>query len=134
MIRKNYVVNGEDVDDCMVMEDASYLSYALRLLHYFLFEKGYSKEKLNRLKLDLKAGDYGLVSYKKLMFTEQFSVEMNYCYKKEMLNVKSYYFNSQNFLCAELNLKVYWCNNNCGEIIAMPKQIRMLFHDESNSF
>lgn len=124
MIRKNYVVRGQDVDDCMVMEDTAYLTCALRLVYHFLFEKGYSKERLNTLKLDLMVKDFKLISYKKLMFTEQFSLEMSYCYKKEMMNIKSHYFNSENFLCAEMTLEVYWFNYNCGQIIAVPKPLR----------
>lgn len=134
MIRKNYVVKGEDVDDYMVMENTSYLSYSFRLLYHFLFQKGYSKEKLNALKLGLKEGNHTLMIYKNLMFTQAFSVEMDYCYSNGNININSYFFNAQNVICADLILEVNWFDYNRGEIIAVPRQIIQHFYDVSTSF
>lgn len=134
MIRKNYVVKGEDVDDYMAMENEAYLSYSLRLLYHFLFEKGYSREKLNTLKLGLKEGNHALTSYKNLMFTEQFSVEMYYFYTNEKLNIKSSFFNAKNELCTDLTLEVNCFDYNLGEVIAVPQQIMKHFYETPNSF
>ena len=88
MICKNYVVTGEDVNDFMVMENASYISYTVRLLYHFLFHNGFSKEKLNTLNLDLREGNHELICYKDLMFTEHFLVEMKHCYIEDKINIK----------------------------------------------
>lgn len=123
MICKNYVVSGEDVNDFMVMEDAAYISYTLRLLYHFLFHNGFSREKLNALHLGLQEGNHALVCHKNLMFTEPFFVEMKYCYVEDKINIKSCFFNSKNECCAEVVKEVEWFDSIRREVIAAPKQI-----------
>lgn len=127
MVRKNYVVTGEDVNDFMVMENTAYLSYALRMLYHFLFEKGYSREKLNRLQLGLQEGNHTLIYYKKLMFTENFFVEMDYCCKNEKVKMKNRFYNSQKELCAEITQEVEWFDYNLGMVIPAPRQLVFSF-------
>ncbi|MDR7211904.1 hypothetical protein [Flavobacterium piscis] len=131
MISKNYVVAGEDVNDVMVMESTAYISYTLRLLYHFLFDNGFSKEKLNALHLGLQEGNHVLVSYKNLMFTEPFFVKMENCYIDDKIKIKSCFFNSKNECCAEVTKEVEWFDPIRREVIASPKQI--LKHFNSNT-
>ncbi|MCD0472279.1 hypothetical protein [Flavobacterium sp. JAS] len=128
MICKNYVVAGEDVDDLMVMESNAYVSYTLRLLYHFLFNNGFTKEKLKTLHLGLQEGNHVLVCYKNLMFTEQFFVEMKHCYIDDKINIKSCFFNSKNECCAEVTKEVEWFDYARREVIAAPKQILQHFN------
>lgn len=128
MTSKNYVVTGEDVNDVMVMENTAYISYTLRLVYHFLFDNGFSKEKLNALHLGLQEGDHILVCYKNLMFTEQFSVEMNHFYIDEKINIKSYFFNSKKECCAEVTKEIEWFDHIRREVITAPKQILQHFN------
>lgn len=131
MICKNYVVTGEDVDNVMVMESTAYISYTLRLWYRFLFDNGFSKEKLNALHLGFLEGNHELVCYKNLMFTEQFLIEMKHCYIDDKINIKSCFFNSKNECCAEVTKEVEWFDPIRREVIAAPKQI--LQHFNSNA-
>lgn len=127
MICKNYIVAGEDVNDFMVMESTAYISYTLRLLYHFLFDKGFSKEKLNTLHIGLQEGNHVFVSYKNLMFTEPFFVEMKQCYIEDKINIKSYFFNSKKECCAEVTKEVLWFDHIRREVITAPKQILQHF-------
>lgn len=131
MICKNYVVTGEDVNGDMEMESTAYISYSLRLLYRFLFDNGFSKEKLNVLHLGLQEVDHVLVCYKNLMFTEPFFIEMKDCYIDEKINIKSYFFNSKNECCAEVTKQVEWFDHTRREVIVTPKQI--LQHFKTNT-
>lgn len=128
MICKNYVVAGEDVNDYMVMENTAYISYTLRLLYHFLFNNGFSKEKLNALHLGLQEGHHELICYKNLMFTEPFFVEMKHCYINDTIKIKSSFFNSKNECCAEVTKEVEWFDSIRKEIIATPKVILQHFN------
>ncbi|WP_291287675.1 hypothetical protein [Flavobacterium sp.] len=128
MICKNYVVTGEDVNDVMIMEKAAYNSYTLRLLYHFLFQNGFSREKLNSLQLDLQEGKYALVRYKNLMFTEPFFIEMKHCFMNDKITIKSYFFNSKNECCAELVTEVEWFDSIRKEVIRAPKKILKHFN------
>jgi len=130
MISKNYSVTGEDVNDYMVMESKAYISYTLRLLYHFLFDNGFSKEKLNILNLGLQEKNQTLVCYKNLMFTERFSVELKQFYIDNKISIKSYFFNSKKECCAEVTIEVEWFDNSRKEVIMPPKQI--LQHFNSN--
>ncbi|HSD06218.1 hypothetical protein [Flavobacterium sp.] len=128
MFSKNYSVTGEDVNDYMVMESKAYISYTLRLLYHFLFDKGFSKEKLNILNLGLQEKNQALVCYKDLMFTERFSVELKQCYIDNKISIKSYFLNSKREHCAEVTIEVEWFDNACKEVIMPPKQILQHFN------
>ena len=133
MICKNYVVAGEDVNDVMVMESNAYISYTLRLLHHFLFNNGFSKEKLNALHLGLQEGNHVLVCYKNLMFTEPFFVEMEHCSIEDKINIKSSFFNSKKECCAEVTKEMEWFDPIRREVIAAPKQILQHFNSNIRS-
>lgn len=128
MICKNYVVTGEDVNDGMVMESTAYISYTLRLLYHFLFDNGFSKQKLNTLHLSLKEGNHELVYYKNLMFTEPFFIQMKHCYIDDKISIKSCFFNSQNECCVEVTKEVEWFDHIRSEVIGVPKQILKHFN------
>ena len=128
MICKNYVVTGEDVNDYMVMENASYVSYTVRLLYQFLFHNGFSKERLNTLHLVLQEGNHVLICHKDLMFTETFFVEMTHCRINDKINIKSCFFNSKNECCAEVTKEIQWFDSLRGEVIGAPKQILKYFN------
>ncbi|KAF2516644.1 hypothetical protein [Flavobacterium foetidum] len=128
MIYKNYVVTGEDVNDYMVMENAAYASYTLRLLYHFLFYNGFSKERLNYMHLSLQEGNHELVSHKDLMFTEHFLVELKHCTIDDKINLKSYFFNSKNECCAEVTKEVKWFDPISKEVIKTPQLILRHFY------
>ncbi len=128
MICKNYNVSGEDVNDNMEMESTAYTSYTLRLLYHFLFNNGFSKEKLNALHLGFKEGNNELVCYKNLMFTEPFSIELKYCHINEKINLKSSFFNSKQECCAEVFKEVQWFDHVQNQVIITPKKILRHFN------
>lgn len=134
MICKNYNVSGEDVNDSMEMESTAYISYTLRLLYHFLFNNGFSKEKLNALNLILKEGNNELVCYKNLMFTESFFIELKYCHINEKINLKSSFFNSKQECCAEVFNEVEWFHQIQQEVIATPKKIFNHFNPVKRTF
>lgn len=128
MICKNYNVSGEDVNDNMEMESTAYTSYTLRLLYHFLFNNGFSKEKLNALHLGFKEGNNELVCYKNLMFTEPFSIELKYCHINEKINLKSSFFNSKQECCAEVFKEVQWFDHVQNQVIITSKKILRHFN------
>ncbi|PKB14972.1 hypothetical protein [Flavobacterium sp. 5] len=128
MIYKNYVVTGEDVNDDMEMQSSAYISYTLRLVYRFLFDNGFSKEKLNALHLGLQERNHVLVCYKNLMFTERFFVEIKHCNINEKINIKSYFFNSKFECCAEVTEELEWFDHVQREVIDTPKQILKYFY------
>lgn len=121
MICKNYVVTGQDVNNDMEMESSAYISYSLRLLYRFLFDNGFSKEKLNAKRLGLQIDNHELVCYKNLMFTEPFFIKIeNYCIG-DKIKFKSCFFNSKNECCAEVTKEVEWFDYVRKEVIPTPK-------------
>ncbi|SFE08998.1 thioesterase family protein [Flavobacterium phragmitis] len=131
MICKNYVVTGEDVNDYMVMEDTAYISYTMRLLYHFLFDNGFSKEKLNYMHLGLQEGNHELIFHRKLMFTEHFFVRIKYCNIEDKINIKSYFFNSKNQCCAEVIKELEWFDSLNKKIIPAPRKIKKHFNSNS---
>lgn len=128
MICKNYIVTGEDVDDAMIMESTAYISYTLRLLHHFLFNNGFSKEKLNTLHLGFQEGKNELICYKNLMFTEAFLIEMKHCYIQDKISIKSLFYNSKNEFCAEVANELQWFDKLSNEVIVTPQKILQHFN------
>ncbi|REG99529.1 hypothetical protein [Flavobacterium aquicola] len=128
MISKNYTVSGEDVNDVMIMESSAYNSYTIRLLYSFLFDNGFTREKLNSLNLGLQEGQEEFVCYKNLMFTESFFIEMKYCKIDDKISVKSSFFNSKNEHCAEVTKELQWYDNFKKEVITTPVKIQNHFN------
>lgn len=133
MICKNYVVAGEDVNDVMIMESDAYISYTLRLLYRFLFDNGFSKEKLNALHLGFQEGNHELVCYKNLMFTEPFFIKIENCCIDDKIKIKSCFFNSKNECCAEVIKEVEWFDRIRREVTAAPKQILQHFNPNARA-
>lgn len=123
MIGKNYVVTGQDVNDFMIMEKEAYISYTLRLLYIFLFNNGFSKEKLNALHIGFKEGNQKLICYKDLMFTQPFYIEMSDCYIDDKVIIKSRFFNLKKECCAEVTKEVEWFDYARREVIPVPRKI-----------
>lgn len=133
MICKNYVVTGQDVNDDMEMESDAYISYTLRLLYRFLFENGFSKEKLNAQYLGLQVGNHELVCYKNLIFTEPFFIKMENCCIDDKIKIKSCFFNSKNECCAEVTKEVEWFDHIRSQVIVTPKKILQHFNPNSRA-
>ncbi|MEM0578663.1 thioesterase family protein [Flavobacterium polysaccharolyticum] len=131
MFGKNYVVTGDDVNDFMVMENDAYFSYTLRLLYVFLFNNGFSKEKLNALHLGFKEGNHRLTCYKNLMFTQPFYIEMNHCYIDDKIMIKSRFFNLKKECCAEVTKEVEWFDYARREVIPTPRKIMKHFNQNA---
>jgi len=123
MYIKKYTVKGDDVNDFMYMVNFAYISYTVSILHSFLFEKGYSREKLNGLKLGLQECSHQLIYHKNLMFNEIFSVEMELCNTNQKIIIKNIFYNSKNELCTEVIKELNWFDYSKGEVIAPPKKI-----------
>lgn len=133
MICKNYVVTGEDVNDDMEMESSAYISYTLRLLYRFLFDNGFSKEKLNAQHLGLQVENHELVCYKNLMFTEPFFIKIENCSIDEKIKIKSCFFNSKSECCAEVTKEIEWFDHIRREVITTPKKILLHFNTKSKT-
>lgn len=133
MICKNYVVTGQDVNDDMEMESDAYISYTLRLLYRFLFENGFSKEKLNAQHLGLQVENHKLVCYKNLIFTEPFFIKMENCSIDDKIKIKSCFFNSKNECCAEVTKEVEWFDRIRSQVIVTPKQILRHFNPNARA-
>lgn len=133
MMCKNYVVTGQDVNGDMEMESNAYISYTLRLLYRFLFENGFSKEKLNAQHLGLQVENHELVCYKNLIFTEPFFIKMENCCIDDKIKIKSCFFNSKNECCAEVTKEVEWFDHIRSQVIVTPKQILRHFNPNARA-
>ncbi|AXT61078.1 thioesterase [Aquimarina sp. AD10] len=126
MYRKTYKVLGNDVNDYMIMENHAYFSYASRLLDNFLFEKGYSKQKLISLAIGFQKCTEELLFQKHLMFTQRFFVNFE-CIEitdnRQKIRVKNSFFNEYNELCAIVITKLNWCDINNHKTITPPRKI-----------
>ncbi|GAA4271590.1 hypothetical protein U6A24_13470 [Aquimarina gracilis] len=130
MLRKTYKVKGEDVDDFMVMQDYAYQSYTSSMVDAFLFQKGYSKYKLNTQKIGLKKQFEKSVQLKNLMFTQHFFLNLelvNTDIEKQKMSFRSRFFNVENELCAMATLQLYWYNNSHEMIISTPRTVAQNF-------
>ncbi len=125
MFRRTYKVKGEDVDDFMIMQDFAYYSYASSILKSYLFEKGYSKHKLNTLKIDFQEFSQKIIYQKHLMFTQSFFVNLEFIGTNnngQKINIRNRFFNTKNELCVTASTQLYWFDNS-KEVIAPPKPI-----------
>ena len=129
MFRKTYKVKGEDVNDFMVMQHFAYLSYASNVLHTFLFEKGYSRQKLNTLKIGLQESSEELIHYKHLMFGQAFFVDLELYLKADdgKISIKNSFFNQRNELCTVVHTKLSWFDYSEWEVTPAPKRIAKHF-------
>lgn len=102
MFHMDYQVKGEDVNDHMTMEGHAYFSYSLRHIYNFLFQLGYSRQKLNRLKIHLQEQKSHFEMYKPLMFGNNFKIFLSIgeSNNNATFEVKNRFLNSKNELCA----------------------------------
>lgn len=103
MFHMDYQVKGEDVNDYMTMEGHAYFSYSLRHIYNFLFQLGYSRQKLNRLKIHLQEQKSHFEMYKPLMFGNNFKIFLSIGESNDnarLFEVKNRFLNSKNELCA----------------------------------
>ncbi|WP_282079111.1 hypothetical protein [Aquimarina algiphila] len=129
MFRKIYKVKGEDVNDFMVMQDIAYHRYASSILETFLFEIGYSKQKLNTLKIGLQKCQEELVHHKPLMFMQNFFLNLELLdsnNNEREISIRTRFFDTNNGLCAISFIKFNWYDHYNKKMIAPPK--RMIKH------
>lgn len=130
MFHRKFKVKGEDVNDFMVMQNFAYLSYASKLLEVYLLERGFSQIKLNSLKIGWQKNNDRLTNKKRLMFTESFSIHLNFSessLKENMMTVLIDFYNNKNQLCATLLTDLNWFDYTTWEIITPPKKIAQHF-------
>ncbi len=114
MLRRTYKVTGEDVDDFMVMQDFAYQSYISSIVDAFLFEKGYSKQKLDTKNMRVTKRCKEFVHLKKLMFTQHFFLNLELLHtdnNKSSMSFKSRFFNVKNELCAMATIQLFGLGN-----------------------
>ncbi len=130
MFRRTYKVKGEDVDDFMIMQDFAYYSYASSILKSYLYEKGYSKHKLNTLKIDFQEFSQKIIYQKHLMFTQSFFVNLEFIGTNnngQKVNIRNRFFNTKNELCVTASTQLSWFDFNSHETITTPKPIAEQF-------
>lgn len=126
MFKRTYEVKGEDVNDFMVMQHFAYLSYASRIVDVFLFEEGYSRQKLNNLKIGLQECGEELIHHKQLMFGQTFFVNLEFATitnNKQKVNTKVCFFNIKKELCAVVFSELCWFDYGCWEVTTPPKKM-----------
>lgn len=136
MFRRTYKVKGEDVNDFMVMQNFAYSFYTNRLFESFLFEMGYSKQKLAALKIDAKISNKKIIHQKHLMFPQSFFVSLDISYnanKKEKMNITNRFFNTKNKLCTIITKELHWFDYK-REIISPPKKMMDYFYRHTSSY
>lgn len=135
MFQRKYTVKGEDVNDFMVMENAAYLKYTSKLVDTFLFVNGFTKLKMNSLKVGLQKKNDTIEQYKQFMFTEPFTVNLNFialdmCEQK--MNIEIRFFNQKKELCTVVNRELFWFDYSKWKIVAPPKFIGKYFTKKPN--
>ncbi|MEQ6124776.1 hypothetical protein AAON49_11275 [Pseudotenacibaculum sp. MALMAid0570] len=130
MFTRNYKVKGEDVNDFMIMQNFAYVSYSSKLIEAYLLEKGFPRLKLNSLKIGWQKSNDQLQNTKHLMFTELFTVRLNFerTYTQKSV-VKTYidFYNAKNELCATLITDLQWLDYTTLKLIIPPKNIAQHF-------
>ena len=129
MFARNYKVRGEDVNDFMVMQNFAYLSYASRLIEAYLMENGFPQLKLNSMKIGWQKSNDQLKNKKHLMFTQNFSVRLNFHIgsRKDGVNTSIDFYNQKGELVATLNTELTWINYETWERIIPPHSMMHLF-------
>lgn len=103
MCKIEYRVSGDDVNDFMVMETYAYYAYSLRHIYNFMNELGYSRLKLNKLKICLNEQRSHIEIFKPLMFGNEFIIELRVRrlnYNLGYFEITCSYFNSRYQRCA----------------------------------
>ena len=126
MFVRSFKVKGEDVNDFMVMQNFAYLSLASKLIEVYLYEQGFSKLKLNTLKIGWQKINDTLINKKHLMFAEPFTVQLNFTdliIDKKSTKASVDFYNSKNEFCAKLITDLQWFDYNTWKVISPPEKI-----------
>lgn len=135
MFQRNYTVKGNDVNDFMVMQNAAYLHYSSKLLETFLFVKGFTKLKMNTLKVGLQKKNDKITQYKPLLFTQSFLVELefkNILFTNNKMNVVIHFYNQENELCTTITRELFWFDYSSWKTISPPKTISKYFLEKED--
>jgi len=133
MFQRNYKVKGEDVNDFMVMQNAAYLNYSSKLFETFLFNKGFTKLKMNTLKVGLQKTKDNIHQYKPLLFTQAFSVDLKFksiAFSNQKMSVSIHFYNDKNELCTTITRELFWFDYSSWQVVSPPKTISDCFVDE----
>ena len=133
MFQRNYTVKGEDVNDFMVMQNAAYLNYYSKLLETFLFVKGFTKLKMNTLRVGLQKKNDQISQYHNLFFTQPFSVNLEFktiAFSNQKMNVSIHFYNEQKELCTTITRELFWFDYTLWETITPPKTITKYFLED----
>ncbi|MBU3012107.1 thioesterase family protein [Polaribacter vadi] len=133
MFQRNYKVNGKDVNDFMVMQNAAYLSYSSKLLETFLFVKGFTRLKMNALKVGLQKKNDKIIQYKPLLFTQSFSVDLEFksiAFSNQKMNVCIHFYNDKKELCTTITRELFWFDYTSWQTISPPKTIIKYFVED----
>ncbi|GAA0721017.1 hypothetical protein GCM10009430_21820 [Aquimarina litoralis] len=106
IIKKDYKVKGEDVDDFMVMETSAYQKYVSSIFKTFLFENGLKNKTSKKIDYTPVTSLNSLVLIKPLMFLQEFCINLeliNTDKNLKKIEIKSRFFNSNNELCVMAN-------------------------------
>lgn len=130
MFQRNYKVKGEDVNDFMVMQNSAYLNYASKLFDTFLFVNGFTKLKMNSLKIGVQKSNDQIEHYKYLMFTQEFTIDLNFkeigiCEKKMFVEIN--FYNHKNDLFAKVKRDLFWFDYTSWQTVKPPKTITKHF-------
>ncbi|MFK8061242.1 MAG: thioesterase family protein [Polaribacter sp.] len=126
MFQRTYTVKGEDVNDFMVMQNTAYLKYASKLVETFLFVKGFSKLKMNTLKVGLQKKNDTIKQHHNLMFTQSFSVELKFKelgFCEQKMQIEVLFYNHKKELSALITRELFWFDYNSWQNIKPPKII-----------
>jgi len=134
MFQRNYRVKGEDVNDFMVMQNAAYLSYSSKILETFLYVKGFSKLKMNTLQVGLQKSNDQIVQHKRLLFTEDFSMDLEFksiAFSNHKMMISIHFYNSKKELCTTIHRELFWFDYTSWQAVAPPKTIVHYFVREN---
>ena len=117
------------MNDFMVMQNFAYLTYASRLIEAYLMENGFPKMTLNNLKIGWQKSNYQMRNKKHLMFTQQFSAELNFGAHHPENGIETYihFYNSEQLLVATVCTELLWVDYRNWQQIPLPKSLQHLF-------
>lgn len=122
------------MNDFMVMQNAAYLNYSSKLLETFLFVKGFTKLKMNSLKVGLQKKNDQISQYKPLLFTQAFKVELefkNMLFTSKKMHVAIHFYNDKQELCTTIKRELFWFDYVGWQTINPPKTITKYFNQEN---
>lgn len=133
MFQRKYKVQGVDVNDFMVMQNAAYLNYSSKILETFLFVKGFPKLKMNALRVGLQKKNDKITQHKSLLFTQIFLVDLEFesiVFSNQKMNVSIHFYNDKSELCTTVTRELFWFDYTSWKTITPPKTITKYFVEE----